>query len=216
MNAHVARVRIGNVQRAVVTSLQSSSPDPIAESEITKQFLEFLTKRKVSDTQQMEILKNLKTAFLVKSHDVTVSPAELEDSLMGDELPQEDPLEFQGVSQEESSRPDTTRKTVNPGTALPGQNPRESRRILRDQPEPGFYLSYSGRKFRILHRLGSCYDLPGLDYPSYRFMGTELPPPTEYDKICSLCSRKDVRADRKIQAVHARHHLRTLLVQTFL
>ena len=172
--ARIARVRIGNMQRAVITALQSSSPDPIAESEITHQFVEYLTKMNVNDTQQMEILKNLESTFPTKS-DAT--------------------MEFRDLSQEESSRPDKRRKEVNLRPALLGPNPRESRQILRDQLEAGFYLSYSDRKFRILHRLGSCYNLQGLDYPSYRFMGTELPPRTEYDKICSLCSRKDVRAD---------------------
>ena len=94
-----------------------------------------------------------------------------------------------------SSRPDKGRKAVNLRTAWLGQNPRESRQILRDQLEAGFYLSFSGKKIRILHRLGSCYNLPGLDYPNNKFMGTELPQASEYDKICSLCSRKNVRAD---------------------
>ena len=65
-------VRIGNMQRAVVTALQSSSPDPIAESEITHQFVEYLTKVNVNDTQQMEILTNLESTFPIKSQDVTV------------------------------------------------------------------------------------------------------------------------------------------------
>ena len=129
---------------------------PIAVSEITHQFLECLTKIKVSDTQQMEILKNLESTFPINSHDVTVSPADFEDPMMVDEPPQEDPMEFRDVSQEESSRPVKRRNAVNLRTALLGQNPRESRRKMRDQLEPCFFLSYYGRKFRILHRLGSC------------------------------------------------------------
>ena len=83
MYARIARVRIGNMQLAVVTSLQSSSPDTIAESEITHQFLEIAAKMKVSDTQQMEILKNLESTFPIKSHDVAVSPTVFEDPMMG-------------------------------------------------------------------------------------------------------------------------------------
>ena len=40
--ARVARVRVANLQRAVVSSLQSSSPDPIAESEITHELFNHL------------------------------------------------------------------------------------------------------------------------------------------------------------------------------
>ena len=54
--------------------------------------------------------------------------------------------------------------------------PGESRQLLRGQLQSGFYLSYTGRKsFRILYRLGSCYNLPGLDYPNYKYMGTVFP-----------------------------------------
>ena len=35
---------------------------------------------------------------------------------------------------------------------------------------------------------------PGLDFPNYRFMGTEMPTCVECDKMCHLCSRKDVKA----------------------
>ena len=60
----------------------------------------------------------------------------------------------------------------------------------------GFYVFYTGKKqIRMIHRLGSCHNLPGLDYLNYRFMGTEMQTFMEYEKICHLCSRNDVKAD---------------------
>ena len=133
-----------------------------------------------------KILRNLESRQPILSRDVSVSPAEPEDPDLQDELPQEDPLKVPEVHQDEQSRPDKRRKAVNLRTERLGQNPRESRRLMREHLEPGFYLSYSGKKsYRTLHRLGSCYNLPG----------AVLQISSEYDKICSKCARKDVSAD---------------------
>ena len=95
--------------------------------------------------------------------------AEPEDPITEEELPQEDPMEIHESSHREPARQDKRRKAVHLRTEKLGQNPRESRQLLREQLQSGFYLSYTGRKsFRILHRLGPCYNLPGLDSVSAR------------------------------------------------
>ena len=39
----------------------------------------------------------------------------------------------------------------------------------------------------ILHRLGSCFRVPDLDYLRFRFMGSEMPPRSEIQQICRPC-----------------------------
>ena len=116
-----------------------------------------------------------------------------EEVVPDEEKPLEDPFD---VPQEDSLRTEKRRKKFDLRTEQLGSKPRETRRVLWEQLEQGFYISYTGKNhIRILHRLGSCYNLPGLDYQSYRFMETEMPASLEYDNICHLCARKDVKAD---------------------
>ena len=79
-------------------------------------------------------------------------------------------------------RQDKRRQAVSFRTEKLGKIPTNpASQLLREQLQSGFYLSYTGRKsFRILHRSGSCYNLPGLDYPIYKYMGTVLPSVSEY------------------------------------
>ena len=139
-------VRIGNLQRVVVSSVQSSSPDPIAESEITHELKDHFTKMKVSNLQQKEILSNLESTFPISSCGAAVLHAEPEDHITEEELPQEDPMEIHESSRGEPARPDKRRKAVNLRAERLGQNPRESRQLPREQLQSGFYLSHSGKK----------------------------------------------------------------------
>ena len=108
------------------------------------------------------------------------------------EDPLEDPLE---APQEDQLRTEKIRNKFDLRTERLGSNPRETRRLLREHLEPGFYVSYTEKNTRILHRLWSCYNFPGFDYPNFSCIGTEIPAFLEYDKICHLCARKDIKAD---------------------
>ncbi len=43
--------------------------------------------------------------------------------------------------------------------------------------------------FRVLHRVGSCYRRPGLDYLEYESHGGSLPAAHRFDAACKLCFR---------------------------
>ena len=129
--ARVARLRIANLPRAVVSALQSSSPDPIAESEITHEVLNNLEKLKVSTSQQKEILNTLESTLPIPSCGAAVPHAEPEDPIAEEELPQEDPMEIHESSVGEPVRQDKRRKALSLRTEKLGQNPRESRQLLR-------------------------------------------------------------------------------------
>ena len=191
--ARIARVRIGNLQNAVISALQSTTlHDPIAESEISDDLMAHLDKQKIEKSQQKEISSSLEIIAPIPARDQS-SVFTLPEVVPDEEKPLEDPFD---VPQEDSLETEKRRTKFDLRTEQLGSNPRETRRVLREQLEQGFYISYTRKKhIRILHRLGSCYNLPGLDYQSYRIMGTEMPASLEYDNICHLCARKDVKAD---------------------
>ena len=51
-------------------------------------------------------------------------------------------------------------------------------------------MSHSGKKAtRVLHFLGRCYMLPGVDYLSFTFGGTTFPDSSAYDNVCKWCAK---------------------------
>ena len=80
---------------------------------------------------------------------------------------------------------------------LLGSDHKTTRATIRDQLEPGYYISYSGKKaIKVLHRLGHCFMLPGVDYMSYDYMGTVIPDSSSCDTVCKWCSKKaDISGD---------------------
>ena len=50
------------------------------------------------------------------------------------------------------------------------------------------------REFRVLHLLGACYNVPGVDYFVFEYVGLDMSHESAYDNICALCSRKGVVA----------------------
>ena len=86
------------------------------------------------------------------------------------------------------------RRTANDArTAILGEIPRAQREMIRSSLPEGFYICVSGkRSVRTLHQLGACYLLPDVDYARYSYSGTVMPLKSEFDVVCTLCSRKGV------------------------
>ena len=73
--------------------------------------------------------------------------------------------------------------------AASGDDPREQRKILRAGLDPGFYIAVSAKKGRrTLHKLGSCFMVPGIDYFRYSYVGPTQPASSRYDAICKSCT----------------------------
>ena len=87
--------------------------------------------------------------------------------------------------------PDKRKKQQNSRTEILGDNLRERRDWLRSQCQPGFYTCESNkRKFRVLHLLGACCNVPGVDHFTFEHVGLDVPHESTYDNTCALCSRK--------------------------
>ena len=77
-----------------------------------------------------------------------------------------------------------------------GVDPKSVRNEMRLKLEAGYYLSETGRKGTlILHKLGACFAIPGLDYMKFSYIGPALPPRSQYHQICKLCARSEKLGD---------------------
>ena len=74
---------------------------------------------------------------------------------------------------------------------------KQTRADIRSNLEPGYYISYSGKKkIKVLHRLGQCFMLPGVDSMSYEYAGTSFPDASSYETVCKWCAKsKDFHSD---------------------
>ena len=80
---------------------------------------------------------------------------------------------------------------------LLGSDHKQARSEIRSQLQEGYYISHSGKKaIRVVHCLGRCYMLPGVDYLSFSYAGLQFPASDEYDTVCKWCARaSDSKAD---------------------
>ena len=100
--------------------------------------------------------------------------------LAGDLLP-DDTLDEAAAVKKKLSR--VKQKSWNRGRSeVLGDDHKKARIAIRAELEPGYYISYyissSGKKrIKVLHRLGQCYMLPGVDYVTCEFVGKYFPAP---------------------------------------
>ena len=105
----------------------------------------------------------------------------------GSERPELDPEELSDVDIQE--RPDIRRKAEKMKKL--GGTPKQRREQIRATLQPGFYVSESGKtRMRILHQLGACWMVPGVDYFSFVHHGTVAPFPETFTKVCKWCASK--------------------------
>ena len=107
--------------------------------------------------------------------DVLPTVPQLEQQEEGDEEVKAVP-EPQLVLQERAERPEKRKKQQNTRTEILGDNPRERRDWLRSQCQPGCCECESNkRKVRMVHLLGSCNNVPGVDYFIFEHIGLDMP-----------------------------------------
>ena len=59
---------------------------------------------------------------------------------------------------------------------LLGSDHKQARSEIRSKLQEGYYISHSGKKaIWVVHRLGRCYMLPGVDYLSFSYAGLQFP-----------------------------------------
>ena len=195
-HSRVSKSRIAHVQQVVSRSFSNSlDPDTLAETEALEDFASYLSSQGLSIEMTQRYSRFLSHRSLVERRQVHVRPA----VEISPEQLEEQELVFS--EREEGTKPSTERdsganfrawnaeRTKRLGEAL-GTDTKAARERIRSSMEPGFYAAVSTkRKFRILHHLGSCYMLPGLDFQAYVYLGTSMPSRSHYEQICKRCAK---------------------------
>ena len=162
------------MQKAVSQSFTSSDLDPLAEADDIDALGVFLKSWEVPDQEILRVKTLLvDRSFTDEQRDDTTEVLGSEVELAPDELIPDEDLDEKVLKKASKEK----QQVWNRGRSkLLGDDHKQTRILLRAGLEPGYYMSFSGKKaIKVLHRLGQCYMLPGVDNMSYQFAGSVLP-----------------------------------------
>ena len=194
----IAKQRITAMQVTVARTFQeAATEDPLAEAESHACFETFMVDSGVPQVEVQRTMKLLESSNfkgcprpppVEPSHD---EPMDHVETVMDGSLSLTD---FDVPSETKKENLHTLYSTVRSG--ILGVDPKSVRNEMRLKLEAGYYLSETGRKGTlILHKLGACFAIPGLDYMKFSYIGPALPPRSQYHQICKLCARSEKLGD---------------------
>ena len=184
-----AKYKIAQMQIAVASTFKNSEPDQLAESDGLDCLADFLRSWEVPESsirKSLQILSLRSYADLQRSDsiepitaDCDLAPGELALDILD-----EDAEARKKLSKEKQQAGNRGR------SELLGSDHKQARLEIRSQLQSGYYISYSGKKnIRVVHCLGRCYMLPGVDYLSFVYAGEQFPASDAYDCVCKWCAR---------------------------
>ena len=184
-----AKYKIAQMQIAVASTFKNSDPDQLAESDDLDCLADFLRSWDVPETsirKSLQILGLRSYADLQRSDfaepvpaDCDAAPFELALDTLDEDA--EDRKKLSKEKQQAGNRGRSERL---------GTDHKQARSEIRSQLQSGYYISYSGKKsIRVVHCLGRCYMLPGVDYLSFVYAGEQFPASDAYDCVCKWCAK---------------------------
>ena len=184
-----AKYKIAQMQLAVASSFMSPEPDQLAEADDIDALADFLRSWDVPEEsiQKSQKVLCLRTyADIDRSEPLVPAPADLD--LVPGELALVDPDEAADsnykLMKEKQQSGNRNR------SQLLGSDHKQARSVLRSKLQEGYYISHSGKKaIRVVHCLGRCYMLPGVDYLSFSYTGVQFPASDQFDSVCKWCAR---------------------------
>ena len=184
-----AKYKIAQMQTAVASTFRNSEPDQLAEADDIDSLADFL---RSWDVPEESIRKSLKILCLR-------SYAELERSDSPEPIPVDcdlvpGELAPDNLDEEAEVRKKLSKEKQQAGnrgrSEILGSDHKQARFEIRSQLQDGYYISHSGKKaIQVVHCLGRCYMLPGVDYLSFSYAGVQFPASDEYDSVCKWCAR---------------------------
>ena len=196
MYARVSQFKIQN-QRAVVQAVHTSAPgDPLAEAETLTQLHECMLSHHVGSSSAADIWpagrtqsQNLpqpspsmsfrtKPSAQLQLHRWTVTSLSVK--------PLDQVSSANGVSVLERAVVWQALETTRAKNASFSRRPWQKYTTLQCQPSS---------LVRTLHKMGSCFTVPGVEYFQYTFAGETLPA-LEYDTMCKNCTTKSKSQSR--------------------
>ena len=184
-----AKYKIAQMQIAGASTFKNSDPDQLAESDDLDCLADFLRSWEVPESsirKSLQILSLRSYADLQRSDFVEPAPADC------DVAPGELALDI--LDEDAEVRKKLIKEKQQAGnrgrSELLGSDHKQARLEIRSQLQSGYYISYSGKKsIRVVHCLGRCYMLPGVDYLSFTYVGEQFPASDAYDCVCKWCAR---------------------------
>ena len=146
--------------------------DPLAESESLECFRGFLSELGVPEDAASVTLGLLSARQFVAVARVKNPAPQVMDQL--EELEVVDVVDDGFPPEDPEPKPDKRRKAENTLVQQLGTDPKKVRFDARASLQPEYYASISGKKDTlILHRLGACFRVLGVDYLRFRYVGDE-------------------------------------------
>ena len=184
-----AKYKISQMQMAVASTFKSSDPDQLAEWDDLDCLADFLRTWDVPETsirKSLQILGLRSYADLQRSDFAEPVPPDC------DSAPFE--LALDTLDEDAENRKKLSKEKQQVGnrgrSERLGTDHKQARSEIRSQLQSGYYISYSGKKsIRVVHCLGRCYVLPGVDYLSFVYAGEQFPASDAYDCVCKWCAR---------------------------
>ena len=177
----IARLRKFTVQKAVVNAVPSQEGfDPAFELEALREFVDFLDSTQLTREIKTSLVRAVEPRPRLSQPQASLSVQEPDAEDVQGVVPHvEEEFEVQVAEPVKTKRG----RHAQIRTAELGSDPRAKRAQLRSTMRSGFYLCFSGKKnVRTLHRLGSCYALPSVDYLRYEYyLGSSVPPVASFD-----------------------------------
>ena len=163
--SRTAKYKIELMQQAVSKTFESAEHHPLAEADDLDALGTFL---KSCDILDEEILRT--KTLLVSRTFLDVPSVDYSDSaaapvnLVPEEFVSDESLDEALAAKEKLSK--EKQQVWNRGRSeLLGSDHKQTRAVVRANLEPGYDISYSGKKrIKVLHRLGQCFVLPGVDF----------------------------------------------------
>ena len=188
--SRAAKIKITSMQQAVSATFRSAELDPLAEGDDIDLLGQFLKSWNVQDDEILRTKRLLvsRTFTDVQREDPSETTGTDVILLAGDLLP-DDTLDEDAALKKKLSR--EKQQSWNRGRSVVlGDDHKKARIAIRAELEPVCYTYSSGKKrIKVLHRLGQCYMLPGVDYVTYDFVGNSFPAPALYDTVCKWCAK---------------------------
>ena len=176
-----------NLQKLVISARQSSSGDPFAEADTASQLDDHLCPKGYSVEDRAKCFKGLESTIPLRPQQELEELRLKKENSRKQQTWNQSPKGMTKHWQSQKSRKTKGSKARTPSQNLWGQTPKQ----LVNSQEPSFRKALTGRNgTRVLHRLGACFMVPGIDYPRYVHLGALMPRQSDFDSICKLCARK--------------------------
>ena len=180
--AEVCRLKVSNIQRAVVRTMQDSAPgDSSGERERERETLarlrSYIGRQSAPDRSMRDSLKRLRKW---KTADLALPRPEPRESQTLIDIALEKPLDDYEMTQngEDSSKRKICTSPRSKLRSVPlGNNLKQQRRQFRASLAPRLYVSM----------------IPNADDPQFSYIGTWMPPPADFDAVCKGCAAKRLR-----------------------